>query len=176
MEEYSEAFPPCAADAPYPEIRAQGRNARYGELMLANIAGQHSEMSSVNLYLYNRLVTDQWPRVAELFYRVSLAEMRHLEIFSTLARQLGVDPRLWCRQGGRMTWWTPAYLQYSPQPGPLIQIALREEELAAALYERQARYVEDANVAANLARVAQDERLHGELFRGLLESYRRSKE
>lgn len=172
MEGQNETFPPCRVEAPYPEVRAAGRNPRYAELMLQNMAGSNSEMTAVGLYAYDHLITTDWPEIAELFHRVSIVEMHHLKIFGTLARQLGADPRLWCRQGGRQTWWTPAYLQYSPRLGPLLQIALREEEATARMYKNQARCVHDANIAANLERIAQDERLHAELFRHLLEGYR----
>lgn len=173
MREERMALPPCRVNAPYPEVHAQGRNVGYGELMLQNIAGCNSETSAIQLYVYNHMITAQWPTVAELFRCISLVEMHHLKIFGTLACQLGADPRLWCRQGGRMTWWTPAYLQYTRHLGPLLQIALREEERTARTYEAQARRVRDANVAANLVRIAQDEWLHAELLRGVIEDYQK---
>lgn len=173
MEEQSGMFPPCRVDAPYPEVRAAGRNPRYADLMLQNLAGSNSKMTAVGLYFYNHLIAADYPEVAELFHRISVVEMHHLEIFGTLARQLGADPRLWCRQGGRVTWWTPAYLQYSPRLGPLIQVALREEETAVRAFENQAAWVRDPNVAENLLRIAQDDCLHARLLRQLLESYLR---
>ncbi len=172
IEERS-VWPPCRADGPYPEVRAAGRNPRYAEMMLCNMGGSNSELSLAGLYFYDHLITAEYPELSELFRRISAVEMEHLEIFGTLARQLGADPRFWCRQGGRMTWWTPAYLHYSPQMGPLIQIALREEEAAARKYEEQACHISDRNVAVNLLRIARDECCHAQLLRDLLERYKK---
>lgn len=171
MEEWERSLSVRRTDAPYPEVRAAGRNPRYAEAMLGNMAGCDSEMTAAGLYFYNHLILAEYPETAELFHRLSIAEMRHLEIFGTLARQLGADPRLWCRQGGRQTWWTPGYLHYTPKPGPLLRVAVRAEEQAARRYEEQARWIGDLNVVANLERIALDERAHAELLRSMLERW-----
>lgn len=166
-------IPSYHAELPYPAVHAAGRNPRYAAAMLENLGGANSEMSAAGLYFYDHLVTMEYPEVAEVFHRLSVVEMHHLEIFGTLARQLGADPRLWCRQGGRPTWWTPGYLHYSQKLGVLIQIAMREEQATIRKYQEQARWIGDGNVVENLLRIVQDERLHLDILRGLLESYGR---
>lgn len=159
------------APEPYPPIRAEGRNQRYGAAMLDNIGGCGSEMSAVSLYFYDHLVTAWRPEVAECFHHISVVEMRHLEIFGTLALQLGMDPRLWSARQGRRFWWTPEYNQYPRKLGPLLQNALRGERETIRKYENQIRWIRDANIVENLERIILDEKQHIDIFRTLLEGY-----
>lgn len=170
MEERPCSFIYQARD-PYPPVRAEGRSARYAGMIQSNVGGSVSEMSAVALYFYDALVTADLPEVAEVFRHISIVEMHHLEIFGTLARQLGADPRLWSGQGGQRTWWTPGYLSYAPKLGPLLRIAIREESSAIEKYERQCRCIRDGNVVENLRRILQDEYLHLEAFHCLYETY-----
>lgn len=159
------------ADAAYPPVAAECRNQRYAEAILSNVGGANSEMSAVALYCYDHLVTADLPEVAEVFQKISMTEMHHLEIFGTLARQLGADPRLWCRQSGRATWWTPGYLHYSQQLVPLLKIALRCELEIVQKYREQVRWIGDRNVVENLERIILDEEVHIGIFRCLLTDY-----
>ena len=170
MEEHSCGFQ-YRAEAPYPEIRVEERNRRYGEMMLYNLGGGTSEMSAVALYFYDYLMTADLPEVSEVFRQIAMVEMHHLELFGQLARQLGMDPRLWSQQGGRMTWWSSGYLSYAPKLGPLLRIALREEQSTVQRYERQCRQIQDAGVTDCLQRILLDERLHVDIFRSLCETY-----
>lgn len=159
------------APGPYPAVEVTGPNPRYAGVMLSNVGGSNSEMTAVALYFYDRLVTWEVPEVAEVFRRIDMVEMHHLEIFGELSRMLGADPRLWRRQSGRAIWWTPGYLQYTQCLGALLRVAVREEENIIRKYEEQASWIRDFHVVENLRRVIQDEEVHLEIFRELLRSY-----
>lgn len=170
MEEISCAA--CyAAPEPYPEVRAEGRNRRYGQAILSNVGGSVSEMGSLALYLYGHFTQAAWPEVAECLGHLAVVEMHHLAIFSDLARQLGEDPRLWgpCRGGRR--YWTPEYLRYPRQLSQVLRYAVEEERGAIQKYSRQALWIKDENVVANLRRIIADEEIHVKVLTGLLESY-----
>ena len=134
------------AEGAYPPVRAAGRNSRYAGMMLGNLGGSGSEMSAVALYSYDRLMTAELPEVSEVFRQVSLVERDHMDIFGELARQLGADPRLWCRQGGRPTWWTPGYLNYASSLEAMLRVALREERMAVRRYREQMESIHDENI------------------------------
>ena len=159
------------APGPYPEIRAGGRNHRYAHAMLSNLSGEISEQSALSLYFYDHLVTAGLPELSAVFQELALVELRHMEIFGMLAQQLGADPRLWCMRRGRQSWWSPADLQYTRRLGPLIHAAIRAEELTVQKYEGQLRWIRDENVAANLSRILQDERVHVQLLTQLAQDY-----
>lgn len=159
------------APEPYPPVRVEARNPRYGAAMLDNMGGNSSEMSAVSRYLYDQIVTAGMPEVAEAFQELSIVEMHHLRIFGTLAFQLGMDPRLWSVRQGRRFWWAPEYLQYPRKLGPILQYALREEQAVIRKYENQLRWIRDGCIVELLKRILQDERLHIELLGSLLDSY-----
>lgn len=99
MEGYGYSADEYCVPEPYPPVQAVGKNRRYAEAMLDNVGGSNSEMSAVAVYVYDHLVTAELPEVADAFRGIGAVEMRHLEIFGTLARQMGEDPRLWGKIG-----------------------------------------------------------------------------
>ena len=159
------------AQEPYPPVRAEGRNQKIGAAILDNVGGGNSEISAVAMYVYDHLVTHGLDEVAEAFHKISIVEMHHLEIFGTLALQLGEDPRLWGVNQGRKSWWSPGYLSYPRQLGPLLRYAVREEKASIRKYRAQARWIPDQNVTANLRRIVADEERHLEVLTELYDTY-----
>ena len=171
MDGYTKTGLKFQADAPYPPVQAQQKNHRYAEAMLDNVGGSNSEMCAVAMYVYDQLMAAGIDDVAEAFRRISVVEMHHLEIFGTLARQMGEEPRLWGVEQGRKRWWTPGYLQYQSRLGPMIRIAVREEKAAIRKYRAQARWIGDQNIVENLRRVVEDEELHLQILAQLYDEH-----
>lgn len=170
MEEISCA-PSYRAAGPYPEIRVEGKNRPYGQAILSNVGGGVSEMGSVARYLYGHFLQEGRPEVAECLEGMAVVEMHHLSIFSRLARQLGEDPRLWAPFRGRRRYWTPEYLRYPQSLDQLLRYSIDEERSAIQKYRQQTLWIKDANVAANLRRIIEDEEVHIEVLTDLLKSY-----
>ena len=170
MEDISCAASYTAA-GPYPEIRAEGKNQRYGQAILSNIGGGVSEMGAVARYLYGRVTQGGRPEVAECLGHIAMVEMHHLSIFSELARQLGEDPRLWSPFRGGRRYWTPEYLSYPRRLEQLLRYAIDEERAAIRKYRQQALWIKDKNVVENLNRIVEDEEVHAEILICLLQSY-----
>lgn len=170
MEEIS-----CAASytapGPYPEVRAEGRNQRYGQAILSNLGGSVSEMGSVARYLYGHVTQKGRPEVAECLMGIAVVEMHHLSIFAHLACQLGEDPRLWSPFRGARRYWTPEYLRYPRRLDQLLRYSIDEERSAIQKYNQQLLWIKDGGVAENLRRIIADEEVHLKLLTGLLESY-----
>lgn len=170
MEEIS-----CAASytapGPYPEIRAEGKNQRYGQAILSNVGGGVSEMGAVAQYLYGRVTQEGRPEIAECLGHIAMVEMHHLSIFSELARQLGEDPRLWAAFRGGRRYWTPEYLSYPRRLEQLLRYAIDEEKTTIQKYRQQTLWIKDENVVANLFRIIEDEEVHVEILTCLLKSY-----
>ncbi len=166
---------PCVlryeAEGPYPKVRAEGRNRRYGQAILSNVGGSVSEMGAVALYLYGQFTQSAWPEVVESLRHIAIVEMRHLAIFSTLARQLGEDPRLWSPFRGGRRYWSPEYLRYPQRLDQSLRYAIEEERGAIRKYTQQAQWIRDRNVVANLKRIIEDEEVHIQVLSCLLESY-----
>lgn len=172
MEGYIPSAEDYQAPAEYPPVQATSRNRRYAEAMLDNVGGGNSEMTAVSLYFYDHLVTAQQQEVAHAFLRISMVEMHHLDIFGTLAHQMGEDPRLWgFGQGGRKNWWSPGYNQYPPRLGPMIRNAVKGEKSAIRKYKAQLRWIADPNIAENLRRIIADEEQHLKVLAQLYDTY-----
>lgn len=171
MQEIQRTIMKCQSDLPYPPIKACETNLEYANLMLDNLGGPQSEMSAVSLYRYNNLVTCAWDEISEIFNRVSIVEMHHLNIFGKLAMQLGEDPRLWTRNNGCYQYWSPGYNQYPLPLNQLLTNAIQAETAARDKYIHQQSCINNCNIRENLARIAVDEEIHIDIFTCLYQKY-----
>ena len=150
------------AIGPYPPVEAERHNAVYAEMMLGNIGGKNSELSTVAHYRYNRLMTaEEHGELSELMHKISVVEMQHFDLFGRLAKLLGADPRMWQSVGCKKKYWTPGYVDYEYESlRDMLQKLLDEERGAIKKYTAQLGCIQDAKVAAVLKRVIEDEREH----------------
>lgn len=159
-------------DGPYPPIEITGHNPAYAREMLDNLGGSNSEISAVSLYFYNNLMTqEKYEDIAYIFHKISIVEMHHLEIFGKMAYCLGEDPRLWTWRYNRRNYWTPAYNRYPSEFCRLIYNALNGELAAIEKYECQVRCIDNKNIVENLCRIIEDEKVHVDIFRQIIEEY-----
>ncbi len=157
--------------ASYPAVCVERENVTYAKEMLDNVGGNNSEMSAVGLYFYNSVILNSYKNLSEIFHRISIVEMHHLDIFARMASQLGEDPRLWTQKGSRDIYWSPSYNRYPRDLKALLINALEGEKAAIDKYERQVRMTEDKNIVENLKRIIKDEQVHVEIFQTLLACY-----
>lgn len=156
----------------YPPVAVQGKNAAYAREMLSNMGGSHSEMTAVASYFYNHLVTrPDYAEVSDVFRRISMVEMHHMEIFGQLAVLLGADPRLWAFRQGQTRYWSPCCADYSRELRPLLRTALQGELAAIRQYRYQAQTIRDDGITAMLGRIIEDEEMHVAVFEELLAQY-----
>ena len=163
------SFTAFSSDKPYPPLKVERQNPAYASEMLSNIGACNSEMSAVSLYLYNStILTDEYPEFAHIFQKISMVEMRHLNMFSHLAHLLGADPRLWTCSGKRPCYWSPACNRYPTQLLTLLQNSLKGEQDAVMKYRCQAEQIHDCYVVDVLNRIILDEQIHVQLFREMI--------
>ena len=157
-------------DLPYPPIRTECRRMDYACAMLGNVGGCNSEMTAVGLYFYNSVMLGQeHGDLAQCYHKISVVEMHHLDIFASLARQMGLDPRLWEVKNQRTFYWSPTYIQYPRGLREIIDISIQGEAAAIQKYTRQAETIQDENIVEILNRIILDERHHLELFHTMLD-------
>lgn len=161
----------CQSPLPYPPVAAQIKSPAYAQAMLSNMSGSVSEMCAVSLYFYNRLLSQEQQKIADIFSKMAVVEMHHLEIFGTLAHQMGADPRLWQRRAGRMLYWSPGYNDYPQELLPILQNSLKCEQLTIQKYQDQAEEISDENVVENLMRIILDEQVHASILKDLIEQH-----
>lgn len=161
-----------ADSSEYPPVRVCGENAVYAREMLNNIGACDSEMSSIAGYVYNSMIaTGEYEGLGEAFSKISMVEMRHLNIFGQLVDMLGGDPRLWSVNRGRYTYWTAACNQYPRNVQEILKHSYRAEEAAIEKYEWQIRHIDDRYIQEILRRIILDEKCHLKVLDQLYDRY-----
>ncbi len=159
----------AALDLPYPPVQTKSRRLDYAHAMQSNVGSGNSEMTAVSLYFYNSVILNpDYADFAQCFHRISIVEMHHLDIFATLAHQMGLDPRLWCTRNRTKCYWTPAYNSYPRRVREVVEHSIRGEEAAIKKYSRQADEICDEDIVKILERILLDERRHIEIFHAML--------
>ena len=151
-------------NVPYPEIRVAKPNPLYATMILDNVGGINSEMSAVATYVYNHIKCDEI-EVKKIFFMISITEMKHLQIFSELAKQLGTDPRLWSKNSDKCKYWSPSYIKHCTRTPEMICSAIKGENAAIAKYEHQLQIINDSCIKDILKRILMDEHKHIELLK-----------
>lgn len=158
-----------ADPSPYPPLCVERANPVYASEMLTNIGACSSEMSTISLYIYNSTVlSDRNEEFSQIFHKLSMVEMHHLNTFCRLAHMLGADPRLWTCSGKRPCYWSPACNRYPLQMDALLKNAIQTEQDTIIKYRCQAEKIRDAYVVDILRRIILDEQLHVRIFQEML--------
>ena len=80
-----ELFMNYKLDIPYPSIKHLDINLEYGQMMLSNLGGLHSEMNAISLYHYNHVITEPiYEELSDAFMHIAMVEMEHLDIFAKM--------------------------------------------------------------------------------------------
>lgn len=91
MQEYNNKI--FHSTQPYPEIKVQGENLYYAEILMDDFAGSLSEYTAIGQYLnhsfYSRKVVDD---LANMWIQIAIVEMHHLDILAQLITLLGGRP------------------------------------------------------------------------------------
>lgn len=154
---------------PYPALQPQKRCPEYASAMLSNIGSSNSEMSAVSLYFYNSVILQpEYSSFARCFHDISIVEMHHLDVFASLALQLGADPRLWSMRNRGTYYWTPAYNQYPRELQEMLENSIKGEMAAIQKYTKQAETIHDNNIVEILRRIILDEQHHIKIFNDML--------
>lgn len=147
-------------------------NRLYAQMMLDNLSGKNSEMSSLSLYLYNAALACQHKEISEIFQQISIQEMYHAQIFGQLALQMGESPRLWTSdQRGKKIYWSPAYNHYFREIHKLLAEAIRSETRSIDKYSQQLKQIKDDGIYIILQQIIMDEQNHMEILSRLYQKY-----
>jgi len=165
-----------ALDMPYPSIEELDVNATYGQIMLSNLGGLHSEMNAVSLYFYNHVILETvWPELSHAMLEICKVEMHHLDIFAKICCRLGVDPRLWDCQNDFLEYWSPGYNVYPRQIHTMLENAIIQEQNTITAYHYQIECIDEPVIQDVLKRIIQDEQWHVEIFQDFLKEYHQQK-
>ena len=78
---------------PYPKIEVETKNYSYANLLRKAYASETSEDTAIHLYLYQSLILqEKYKDISNILKKISVVEMKHLEILGKLVLLLGVKP------------------------------------------------------------------------------------
>lgn len=156
-------------DLPYPEVESGPDNRRTVLLLMQDYAGVISEMSAVTQYVYGHIVLNKKAEdISKTLERISIAEMRHLELLGEAIVTLGGDPVY----ASRGRFWSAKYISYVSRPREVLTENIKGEQDAIRQYKRHIEMIRNQSVVRLLERIILDEELHIRVLNELLETYK----
>ena len=134
---------------------------KYGLMILDNVGGMDSKVSTISLYMYNYIIIDDSFRELKiLFLDMAKDEMKHLNILMNLALTLNMNPRWWTCLSDQCCYWSPSYLNYSRQITNIIINALEMEYKMINKLLYQINIIEDPKIISVLNQIIYDNKKH----------------
>lgn len=157
------------SDEEYPKIKICRRSISDAKLLCQNFASQTSEMTAVNQYVYEyfKLYNDYY-EVAETIEKISVVEMKHLDIIGKMITALGLKPKYQYNNNNKCTAWNGNMIYYGDDIKSLIKFNIMAEEKAIKQYKRHACMIDNGNISEILYRIIKDEELHIKVFNDIL--------
>lgn len=156
----------------YPEPKVECKNMNYANILLKDYAGVVSELTAVNLYIFQHIASDgKYKDYSKLIKGISIVEMKHLHLLGETIKLLGVKPAYTnsiCPCG---QFWTGAYVNYTDRILEMISEDIRSEKQAIMNYEKDICLIHDKHIKKLLERIIEDEKVHLKLFKEIYREY-----
>lgn len=151
----------------YPEITAELRNQKDIRTLKALAFGRDGELTAILTYIFQHTVLpNDLGTLKEILKQIAIVEMKHYEALSEAVVKLGGTPTL---TDGRGNVWTGRNVSSITNPKRILETNAKGEREAIAAYNRAARETENESLSLLYKRIAEDEKLHLEIFEKLLE-------
>lgn len=145
-----------------PEVKNVKPNKYYAYLLQQDYAGVVSEMTAISQYVYNHIILEpKYGEVAELFEKISMAEMEHMEALGEAILAFGGDPRIGVpskKQAYR--YWKGSYVAYNKRICTILNEAIKGEKKAITNYMKHRRMIKEPQTRALLTAIIADEKKH----------------
>ncbi len=136
-------------------------NSQSGRLLLKDIGGLNSKMNNVSLYFYNMILTKETdPNLSQLFRKLNLEEMKHMEQLADICYQLGVDPRLWDIQNDLLQYWSPGYNIYPRPIHKMIENMINNEEKLINIMQSQISMLDEPIIIDIFQQIIEEDKIH----------------
>ncbi|MDD6266057.1 MAG: ferritin family protein [Clostridia bacterium] len=162
----------CILDIPYPEINPNEKSREKAMLLLPLFAGRVSEMTAINTYIYQSMITKKEdPSLHDMLECISITEMKHFDILGQIIYELGVLPKLYApKKGSRKTqWYQGSFVDYSVLREVFLKENIKAENTSIKDYTYVKNKINNKNIEDILDRIILDERHHIEIFESLLQ-------
>ena len=152
------------AALPYPELEIDYPSSKDVKCIMDLYAGVDSELTAIIQYMYQSyIVGNKDDELHTLLEQVAMAEMKHMELLGECIVALGGTPVT----GGNRQFWNGSVVNYTKDIVSILDINIRGEEKAIALYKQAARCVDNYSVKELLERIEMDEIIHLDAFKAM---------
>lgn len=173
MPENISMQPKYNVNLPYPEVKVEGPNVEYANLLLKDYAGAFSELTAITLYVYQHIMgKGSFDDYAQLVNGVAMSEMKHLELLGKSIKLLGVKPIYFNNVWPPGQLWSSSYVNYSTNIVDMLLIDIETEKKAIENFRHHMMMIKDRFIKELLERIILDEELHVKLFNQMLDKYR----
>lgn len=161
-------------DKEYPEIKVEGKNKYYAELLLDDYAGINSELTAITRYIFQDFnYFKEYLNLAETLGKISMVEMKHLELLGKTIKLLGVEPKFKFNTNQYYTplYWNSSYVNYDIFIDSMLRENILSEQNVINNYRYHITIIGDKYIKNLLERIIEDEEVHIECFKELLREY-----
>ncbi|WP_123053768.1 ferritin-like domain-containing protein [Clostridium sp. JN-1] len=158
----------------YPEPKVEGKNIFYANLLLQDYAGMVSEFTAVSLYVYQHIVSeDEYADYSYLIGKISIVEMKHLDLLGDTIRLLGTAPIYTNSVYPCNKLWTAAYVNFDCRIENMIREDIKSECAAIEQYNKHICMINDTYIRKLLKRIVMDEEIHLKYLKKFYEKLKR---
>lgn len=158
--------------APYPEIKVEGPNLYYAEILMDDFAGVISEFSSVNQYTYHASdFVNLDPYLINMWTKIAAVERRHMQVLSKVIVLLGGNPIYRGSASTNGNYWYGGFVRYGSNVCEQLQIDLETELMAIENYKRHILMIADGYIQQILERIIRDEEVHVTNFQNAINRF-----
>lgn len=157
---------------PYPELDGIREDEKTLKIVSPAYAGDESELTAVLQYTYQAILLGETGHkdLAETLQKISMDEMRHVEILGRLVTKLGARPVFSYFPPYPIRFFTARSVSYSSSPKKMLADSIVGEQYAIDSYSRMIAKLTDESVRAVIARIRMDEMKHLQMLEEAVKS------
>ena len=95
-----------ADSSPYPPVKVTRENVRFAAQLSSAFGGSGGEFGTIAEYVFQSVIfRSTYPEYADIFGRIAMVEMRHLNMIGELMKLLGLPPVYGEYENGGPSYW-----------------------------------------------------------------------
>lgn len=164
----------CAdtSNIPYPKIKIEQKNVEYAKLLFDDYAGLVSETTAIFLYSFQHISKrNKLQEFADIVQKISVTEMRHLEMLGETISLLGCIPCFKSIEDNCNTFWGSQNVDYTTNLQDMLLTDIASEQKAIKQYTKHKELINDRYIKQTINRILEDEYSHLTCFKKLYNSY-----
>lgn len=165
---------PIIAEGSYPNLDCLSCDPYSVRILSSGYSSSSGELNAVLQYEYHAVhfSYNGDKHNAELLEGIAIAEMMHLKLLAEALIRLGASPVYTFNPPGQYNFYSTKFVSYSRTPRNMIEDDIMGEKYAIYCYERMLCKLKNDTLKSLICRILEDENLHLEILRKMLECYK----